>query len=691
MNVFRAPRISAPAAIAAAVLLGGCASMGPREPAAGDAPLVVLDVDHLEERALLLLLADRQTYEPVAIDSALDGPPDLRRQAALTVGRLGDPRGGPVLAALLADADAGVRRAAAFALGELGEELRASAEGTGYVEAAATALLSAVNDPDRESGRLAVEGLAKLGVTVETVAERLIEGPSEELLPRLLPPLFRFQSRDDPSPGVARWAAAGLAGDDPELRRWAAYALARTPQPASAPVLAGLLADGDPEVRGWAARALGEVGERPDLDRLRPLLDDGKPGPIIQALRAARRLIAAGKGAPLAAWQPRLRQLLDDPRPGVRLTAIEAAGEWLLDDELGEALVTLAAAGHPRERQLALTALVEGEDPRALIALAAAARDADVAVRRNAARAAALLGAAEVLDALAVDQHPAVRAAALEAALAGEPADPALRAAEGLVDPDAGVRATAFEWLAEHPIVPLEILVESLAASRQDRIFDARLAGVDALAARAAAEPLERGALIAELETLARDQVHLVRRRAAGALAGLGGEAPDPGALRLNKPVEVYRDVVRRTARPWRATLRTERGDVVVELACPEAPLTCLNFLQLGAQGFYDDLPFHRVVPDFVVQAGDPRGDGRGGPGYAIRDEINPLRYDRGVVGMALAGPDTGGSQFFVTLAPQPHLDGGYTVFGRVVGGLDVLEAIVQGDRILGVVAHDGR
>jgi cyclophilin family peptidyl-prolyl cis-trans isomerase len=93
-------------------------------------------------------------------------------------------------------------------------------------------------------------------------------------------------------------------------------------------------------------------------------------------------------------------------------------------------------------------------------------------------------------------------------------------------------------------------------------------------------------------------------------------------------------------------------------------------------------LAFHRVVPDFVVQSGDPRGDGWGGPGYAIRDEINRLRYERGVLGMALSGADTGGSQFFITLSPQPHLDGTYTAFGRVIGDDTVLDQIRQGDRI---------
>ena len=93
----------------------------------------------------------------------------------------------------------------------------------------------------------------------------------------------------------------------------------------------------------------------------------------------------------------------------------------------------------------------------------------------------------------------------------------------------------------------------------------------------------------------------------------------------------------------------------------------------------------HRVVPDFVVQTGDPRGDGSGGPGYAIRDEINPARYLRGAVGMALSGADTGGSQWFVALSSQLHLDGGYTVFGRVLEGWDVLDRIEQDDRLVSV------
>jgi cyclophilin family peptidyl-prolyl cis-trans isomerase len=134
-----------------------------------------------------------------------------------------------------------------------------------------------------------------------------------------------------------------------------------------------------------------------------------------------------------------------------------------------------------------------------------------------------------------------------------------------------------------------------------------------------------------------------------------------------------------------RADLRTARGTITIEFAPVDAPLTVQNFLTLARAGYYDSLHWHRVVPAFVAQDGDRRGEGSGGPGYSIRDELNRLRYARGVVGMALSGPDTGGSQYYITLTPQPHLDAGYTAFARVVAGEAALDATVQGDAILAV------
>jgi len=130
------------------------------------------------------------------------------------------------------------------------------------------------------------------------------------------------------------------------------------------------------------------------------------------------------------------------------------------------------------------------------------------------------------------------------------------------------------------------------------------------------------------------------------------------------------------------ATIHTAKGDIVVELYADKAPKAVNNFVFLANQGYYDHTTFHRVIPGFMAQAGDPSGTGTGGPGYTFEDEFHPdLRHDGpGVVSMANRGPDTNGSQFFITYAAQPHLDGHHTVFGRVIQGMDVLERITPRD-----------
>lgn len=147
-----------------------------------------------------------------------------------------------------------------------------------------------------------------------------------------------------------------------------------------------------------------------------------------------------------------------------------------------------------------------------------------------------------------------------------------------------------------------------------------------------------------------------------------------------NSPPEMQID----TDKAYRATIQTDRGDIQLELYPQHAPKTVNNFAFLAGEGFYNGVTFHRVIKDFMVQTGDPTGTGRGGPGYRFGDETrgNPLQHERGVISMANAGPNTNGSQFFITHAPQPHLNGRHTVFGKVVDGMDVVDSIEQGDEI---------
>jgi peptidyl-prolyl cis-trans isomerase B (cyclophilin B) len=137
----------------------------------------------------------------------------------------------------------------------------------------------------------------------------------------------------------------------------------------------------------------------------------------------------------------------------------------------------------------------------------------------------------------------------------------------------------------------------------------------------------------------------------------------------------------------YTAKLETTQGTIVLELAPQHAPKTVNNFVFLAKEGYYDGVAFHRVISNFMIQGGDPTGSGRGGPGYKFEDETrgNPLRHGTGVISMANAGPNTNGSQFFITHSPQPHLDGKHTVFGKVTSGQDVVDTIKQGDKIVKV------
>lgn len=148
--------------------------------------------------------------------------------------------------------------------------------------------------------------------------------------------------------------------------------------------------------------------------------------------------------------------------------------------------------------------------------------------------------------------------------------------------------------------------------------------------------------------------------------------------LNWKKPPEMMVDRDKR----YRAVIRMASGEIELDLAVREAPVTVNNFVFLAKQGFYDGVTFHRVIKDFVIQGGDPTATGSGGPGYTFADEVkgNPLIHDRGVISMANAGPGTNGSQFFITHTPQPHLNGRHTVFGRVIQGMDLVDSIRQGD-----------
>jgi len=184
---------------------------------------------------------------------------------------------------------------------------------------------------------------------------------------------------------------------------------------------------------------------------------------------------------------------------------------------------------------------------------------------------------------------------------------------------------------------------------------------------------------------------HLIRRKAVALLKANGvGDFSDRIGLVKTRYTDIdYRRAMARIGKRPIATVVTSKGAFTIEFLPADAPLNVDNFIQLAKRGYFNGQTIPRVVPNFVVQAGDPRGDQNGGPGYQIRCEINEVPYERAAVGMALSGKDTGGSQWFVTHSPQPHLDGGYTVFGHVIRGMDVVDNIARGDVIRRVIVNE--
>lgn len=256
---------------------------------------------------------------------------------------------------------------------------------------------------------------------------------------------------------------------------------------------------------------------------------------------------------------------------------------------------------------------------------------------------------------------------------------------EGSYKPhDVIVRATAADLLGDLP--PSEentkALVEALPIAYKDELNDAVLSILATLGKQ------KNSAANEAIKTALKSEDHLIRRRAVQILKanGVGDFSSSIGYVQTKNTTADYRRALSRKNGSVKAIVETEKGSFTINLLPEDAPLTVDNFVKLANKGYFKNIIFHRVVPNFVIQGGDPRGDGSGGPGYSIRCEINEVEYTRGAVGMALSGKDTGGSQWFVTHSPQPHLDGGYTVFGLVdEKDMKTVDSIARGNRIVNI------
>ena len=662
------------AALAVLPLLVACATAGTA--ARPEAPSV-----DVARYARLLAMADARRVDTALMRSILrSGSSAERAAAARAAGQVHGAVLAPELRVLLADRDTAVAANAAYALGLLAD--------TNGVTALGAAL-----DASPTVGREAAWALGQIGEPARAVlvASLAQDSPRRDPQARSAELIALFKLTPVPAEAVRPWLR-----DTSALVRWgAAYALARPYVAAGVRALIPLASDPDAEVRAQVARGLSHRAAGDSLAALArapldALVRDADAHVRINALRSLGSYGDASRAAVVAATH--------DPDPNVRVAAAQELGAVLDNGRAAWNAAWKADTGFMYRRSVLASALAQD------VVLPAAELDnpdswthqGDWRLRAAVAEAGAasptILRMREVSLPLTRDPDPRVRVSAY-AAMA-----PHADSAEhhpwrrefmeyGLTDADAIVRATAIGSLEGHAsAAEVPLVLGSYRRSGADTLSDARIAAVRFFAAAWAHDSAGfADSVKTAIRALPVPPDPLTRSAAAGLeLLSTWRAAPPPAP----RPASWYESIVRTRILPAlagklpRAEIVTERGTITIELWAADAPLTVDNFLTLASSGYYDGARFHRVVPNFVAQDGDRRGDGNGGPAYTIRDELNRRRDVRGAVGMALSGPDTGGSQYFLMLAPDPHLDGGYTVFGQVIHGWQVLDALVQGDLI---------
>jgi len=633
----------------AVVLFGAACATGPDRAIEAEADLRVPDSPVLRER-----LASGEVNERV--------------RAARAIGRIQSPAYIDALADALGDEDDSVRVAALFALGQLGLFQNRPVD-----PRAASMVRPLLQDDSPAILAAALDALGKLSSTdaAPEIAGFLVH-PDPAVRAEAAYALFRLRfaptwrgEADDP-PVLPDEAVEGLmrAMADPNVRvRFAAtYAFSRYDDARARGALLELLDEPDDQIRLFAVRGLGHVVDDTVVPGLVERLADEAAGVRIEAVGALER---SGEFGPL-------ETRADDPSFHVRAAVARALGGAGSDSSL-ELLKRLLNDDSMTVRSAAIAALSRRSPPDLMERIAAWSVDGDWRIRAAAARSAAASGEAglEAATSAFEDTDLRVRSAVLDG-LAGTGTGDAIVSA-AIAHADLAIRGTAVPLVAERERLDrLALLNDAYDSSHGGDWIELRESIVDALPAIDGSE-----ALIGKIRD--RDDAASVRGKAFAAL----GEEPPPSPPLAADVRSVWIDLPAPSG--VEVDLETIHGVMKIAVLSEEAPVHAATFLDRVDRGFYDGLIWHRVVPNFVIQGGDPRGDGWGSGGENLRDEVNTVRYGRGALGMPKAGKDTGGCQLFITHVPTPHLDGNYTIFGQVVEGLEVIDAIEVGDAILSI------
>jgi cyclophilin family peptidyl-prolyl cis-trans isomerase/HEAT repeat protein len=659
-----------------------------------------------------------------------DADPTIRRRTALAAGRIGDEAAVSALSELLArDTDADVKEMAAFALGEI------------EAVVAAPTLVNILNTSESASLRArAIESLGKIAASLASNQETKKRELNQAILAAL-----KAEARAGATPnrqvillgltaalrgrgeGFGPTIAEFLDHSDARVRADASNALARMRLRAGETRLRELLVkDADPIVRANAARALGAAEDKLASDALldraihdtdlrvrvsairalgqvrsgqaeQPLLNRGislsksnlrnrpsQANEILEIASTLGRVMQGSENQEATEWFKRIRPSFGYAAPELEIAFARISPAAYLQD-VGSLLPAKKSAKRPLpEHWKARASVAEGIGE--IASLPGTTKDRSLILSNSEVLLRSLLtqrsNALKVTNRISASSEYAVPSI-LRALAAFKPDDLGETLRQQLSARDVIVRATAADLLGELPAeeANAQALIRALAPALKDVMNDAALSILDSLGKQKTATTNEA------IKTALDSSDHLIRRRAVAILKAneVGDFTPRVGLVKSQYTAADYQRALARANKQTLATVTTSKGSFVIEFLPEQAPLTVDNFVSLAQRGYFNGQAIPRVVPNFVIQAGDPRGDQNGGPGYTIRCEINQAPYERAAVGMALSGKDTGGSQWFVTHSPQPHLDGGYTVFGRVISGMEVVDNLVRGDLIRSV------
>lgn len=629
------------------------------------------DIKHLE---------DTRRLTPELSEYLRDDSLTVRSYAALAIGRIGDERGASALFATLWDSSLDVASTAAFALGLMP---RANTYADSLLFAAKTLPGTVSAAAVLSAGRLADSSMPE---TLDRITE-FLNHASPEVRESAAYAIFFAGSADEATALINSM----MLEQDSLVQRAALFTLSRLGIAEAEHLFADYLSDADPYVRSLAVRGLG-ASQSPEAVRLLGIaLNDEDHGVVAEAMVALAKV-----GSPRASTflTRKLPQIEGDKLTSTLIASLQKLGTR----QAADAVTNLIAMGSSENITAAgIKYLAAVKADRAVNLIDSILTAAPTAyVRAAAAEAYGLMERETVLPRIALlygDADPSVRASAFQVLTKLDSSNLDFYLTRALDDPDYVVAAQAVDVIVGLKLDPYFPRLLQLMRDSAEVEVDIRrtiIDGLPALFAEYGQDSLLLNLLIAGIL----DENYIVRRGAAQVYEEQLNEnrwqQVPPAETRLT-PKQLQSNFQRFARANPVATISTSRGDIQIELYYEVAPLTVLNFINLVSSGFYDGLSFHRVVPNFVIQGGDPHGDGWGGPGYMIRDEYSEVPYLRGTVGIATSGKDTGGSQFFITLSPQPHLNGRYTVFGQVISGMGVADAIERGDIIQKITINESK